>query len=311
MVRRAAHPACWGGWVELSAPYIDATGVRELSAVTEGLTFQSGRRFTVVPMTTYQISQLAERCGVSASTLRFYEGAGLLPAERTASGYRLYGPAAVEQLEFISSAKLLGLSLDEIRDLLTVRADGVCATVRERMAALLAAQIAEADSRVAELAAFSARLTGVLADLSAPARAGACGPDCGCTTSVESAAIAPGPVPVTLSRTRHAPDPESEAWRTAPVTCTLDTDELDVRITAWRQLVAGASGREDIPDGVQLAFPASPELAAEVAALAAAEQDCCSFFDFDLHLAVGEIRLTIRAPESAAGMLTDLLGTDA
>ncbi|MFD5569482.1 MerR family DNA-binding transcriptional regulator [Streptomyces cadmiisoli] len=36
-------------------------------------------------MTTYRISQLAGRCGVPATTLRFCESAGLLPAERTAS----------------------------------------------------------------------------------------------------------------------------------------------------------------------------------------------------------------------------------
>jgi MerR family regulatory protein len=35
-------------------------------------------------MSSYRISQLAQQCGVPASTLRFYEGAGLLPAERTA-----------------------------------------------------------------------------------------------------------------------------------------------------------------------------------------------------------------------------------
>ncbi|WP_345128150.1 MerR family transcriptional regulator, partial [Streptomyces chiangmaiensis] len=45
-------------------------------------------------MTTYRISQLAEHSGVPASTLRFYETAGLLPAERTASGYRVYGEDA-------------------------------------------------------------------------------------------------------------------------------------------------------------------------------------------------------------------------
>ncbi|WP_432043347.1 MerR family DNA-binding transcriptional regulator [Streptomyces cadmiisoli] len=36
-------------------------------------------------MTTYRISQLAGRCGVPATTLRFDESAGLLPAERTGS----------------------------------------------------------------------------------------------------------------------------------------------------------------------------------------------------------------------------------
>ncbi|MFD4918137.1 MerR family transcriptional regulator [Streptomyces virginiae] len=52
-------------------------------------------------MSALRISQLAERSGVPASTLRFYETAGLLPAERTPSGYRRYG----ERLGSISSAK--------------------------------------------------------------------------------------------------------------------------------------------------------------------------------------------------------------
>ncbi|MBV9847455.1 MAG: MerR family DNA-binding transcriptional regulator, partial [Kutzneria sp.] len=54
-------------------------------------------------MTTYRISQLAERAGVPATTLRFYEQAGLLPAQRSESGYRLYDDTAVERLAFIAA----------------------------------------------------------------------------------------------------------------------------------------------------------------------------------------------------------------
>ncbi len=72
-------------------------------------------------MNTYRISELARRTGVPASTLRFYEQAGLLPAERTGSGYRMYGEDAVARLELIASAKQLGLPLEEIRELLGAR----------------------------------------------------------------------------------------------------------------------------------------------------------------------------------------------
>jgi DNA-binding transcriptional MerR regulator len=253
-------------------------------------------------MDTFRISQLAERSGVPATTLRFYETAGLLPAERTASGYRLYSEEAVERLAFISSAKLLGLALEEIRELLGVREEGVCASVRTRMMPLVASRIADTESRIAELSAFSARLAGVHADLSGPAPAGACGPDCGCTTAPATA----GPVPVTLSRTRPAADAGS--WRDAPVACTLGGAELDGRIEQWRQLVGEAEGREAISDGVRLRFPATAELASQVAALAAAEQDCCPFLDFTLHLTPAALELTVRAPEAAASLLTDLLG---
>ncbi|MFF2955901.1 heavy metal-responsive transcriptional regulator [Kitasatospora sp. NPDC057965] len=254
-------------------------------------------------MTTYRISQLAERSGVPATTLRFYEDAGLLSADRTPSGYRVYGEDAVERLAFISSAKLLGLALEEIRELLDLREEGVCASVRARMLPLVAQRITATDSRIAELRAFSTYLAGVHAELAGPTPAGACGPDCGCTTTGTPAA---GPVPVTLSPTR--PDREGEPWRDAPVACTLGGAELGERTEQWRRLAGRAERRGGIADGLCLSFPADTELAGEVAALAAAEQGCCAFLDFTLHLTPTALQLDVRAPESAAGMLADLFG---
>ncbi|MGW6396035.1 MerR family transcriptional regulator [Streptomyces sp. NPDC055103] len=107
------------------------------------MTFEWGRRFPVGCTAAYRISQPAELSGVPATTLCFYETAGLLPAERTASGFRVYGEDAVDRLAFISSAKLLGLALQEIRELLDVREEGVCASVRARMLPLIADRIGD------------------------------------------------------------------------------------------------------------------------------------------------------------------------
>ncbi|MZE80651.1 heavy metal-responsive transcriptional regulator [Streptomyces xinghaiensis] len=255
-------------------------------------------------MTAYRISQLAERSGVPATTLRFYEDAGLLPADRTPAGYRVYGEDAVERLAFVSSAKLLGLTLEEIRELLDVREKGVCASVRARMLPLVADRIAETDGRIAELRVLSAHLTAVHAELSGPAPAGACGPDCGCTTAGAPSA---GPVPGRLSPIRPGQDAASR--RDAPVACTLGGAELVERTERWRQLAGRAERREEIPGGVRLSFPAGVELAGEAAALAAAELGCCAFFDFALHLTPAVLHLDVRAPESAAGMLAALFGT--
>ncbi|MFB7327109.1 heavy metal-responsive transcriptional regulator [Streptomyces sp. NPDC056190] len=255
-------------------------------------------------MTTYRISQLAKRSGLPATTLRFYETAGLLSAERTASGYRVYGEDAVERLAFISSAKLLGLALEEIRELLSVREEGVCASVRARILPLVADRIQDTDGRIAELRAFSGHLAAVHAALSGPAPKGACGPDCGCTTTTQAA----GPVPVTLSPTRPASRPQEEAWRDAPVACTLAGAELGKRTEQWRTLLAKADQHEEIDDGMQLSFPPDTGLAGQLAALAAAEQGCCAFFDFTLHLTPDALQLSVRAPESAARMLADLFG---
>ncbi|MFJ9394315.1 MerR family transcriptional regulator [Streptomyces californicus] len=73
-----------------------------------------------------RISQLAECSGVPATTLRFSEDAGLLPADRTPAGYRLYGEAAVERLAFIDAAEHLGLPLEKIGELLGVGESGAC-----------------------------------------------------------------------------------------------------------------------------------------------------------------------------------------
>ncbi|MGW5276935.1 MerR family transcriptional regulator [Streptomyces sp. NPDC004044] len=259
-------------------------------------------------MSMYRISQLAERSGVPATTLRFYETAGLLPAERTASGYRVYGEDAVDRLAFISSAKVLGLPLEEIRDLLGVWEQGVCAAVRARMLPLVADRIADADRRLAELSAFSARLAEAHGRLSGPVPKGACGPDCGCTTDADG----PGPVAVTLSPTRSAAAPDAdEAWRNAPVACTLSAGQLGERSGQWQALVAQASGREEIADGLRLTFPARPELAGKIAALAAAEQDCCAFFDFTLQMTPAALVLKVRAPEAGSSLLADLFGVTA
>lgn len=197
----------------------------------------------------------------------------------------------------------------------------MCAAVRGRMVPLVAGRIAETEGRIADLSAFSAHLAAVHADLSGPAPEGGCGPNCGCTTVPAAAGPATtGPVPVTLSRFRPAapePTPEAapesaaESWREAPVDCTLDGPELEGRKQEWRQLVEQAITLHEIPDGLRLMFPATVELAGRVAALAAAEQSCCSFFDFTLHLGPAALELTVRTPEAAAPLLTDLFGATA
>lgn len=66
-----------------------------------------------------RIGELAQRSGLTASRIRFYESSGLIQAvERRANGYRDYGPEAEWMLEIITGAQAAGFSLDEIRQLL-------------------------------------------------------------------------------------------------------------------------------------------------------------------------------------------------
>ncbi len=68
------------------------------------------------------IGKLAKRAGVTIDTVRFYERRGLVAEpKRTASNYRIYSAAEVARLKFIKKAKLLGFSLNEIKELLILR----------------------------------------------------------------------------------------------------------------------------------------------------------------------------------------------
>ena len=72
-----------------------------------------------------RIGEAADQVGVNPKTVRYYESIGLIPeADRTAAGYRDYGDDDVERLTFIKSAQRLGLSLDEIREVLAFRERG-------------------------------------------------------------------------------------------------------------------------------------------------------------------------------------------
>jgi MerR family transcriptional regulator, copper efflux regulator len=247
----------------------------------------------------YRISQLAERTGVPATTLRFYENAGLLPADRTASGYRVYTEEAVERLGFIGAAKRLGLPLDEIAELLAVWEHGGCTDVCEDLRPRLTARIGEAQCRAAELAAFITTLHRAIEHIDTlPERTERCGPHC----------MLPDPgTPDPASALDPAPTvPDSEHWRTAPVACSLPSlGDRSHRAAQWTALLADAP-RSQIPEGIRITLPA--ERAAQVADLAAAEQACCPFFGFRLDLDGPTLHLEVRAPADGAELLSTLFG---
>jgi DNA-binding transcriptional MerR regulator len=94
---------------------------------------------------------------MAPSALRYYEGAGLLPAaERTAAGYRVYRPEVVERIRFIQHASALGLKLTEIRRLIEnahreVDGRSVLSAVVSRKIEETRLQMAELTSRTSEL----------------------------------------------------------------------------------------------------------------------------------------------------------------
>ena len=81
------------------------------------LTLKLGAMFTLDAVKGLRVSELAERAGVTASTVRFYERSGLLsPARRAHNGYRLFDESALDELAFIQRAKGIGMNLEDIAD---------------------------------------------------------------------------------------------------------------------------------------------------------------------------------------------------
>lgn len=103
------------------------------------------------------ISRAADRAGVSADTLRYYERRGLLPpAGRGANGYRLYDDEVLERLAFIKNAQRVGLRLDDIRELLEVLDRGACPC--GHTAALVDRRLAEVEAELSRLRAVRRQL---------------------------------------------------------------------------------------------------------------------------------------------------------
>ena len=101
------------------------------------------------------ITQLAKSCGLSRSTLLYYDRIGLLRAtDRTGSGYRLYGAAERKRLQRICALRQAGLALADIRTML--------AGARKPRATVVARRLEEIGGQVRDLRVKQRLLAGML-----------------------------------------------------------------------------------------------------------------------------------------------------
>jgi len=105
--------------------------------------------------------ELAKAGGVHVETLRYYERRGLLSEPpRRGSGYREYPEEALARLRMIKQAQTLGLSLDEITELLALNphATVACGDMETR----IRAKITELDDKLTALAELRGSLEQLL-----------------------------------------------------------------------------------------------------------------------------------------------------
>lgn len=101
------------------------------------------------------IGELASELRLNPKTIRYYEEIGLLPEpRRSESGYRLYSKDEMERLRVIRRAKLLGLSLAEIKEIVEYATDGRCGLLEDRLLSLVEAKLGEIDQKIEDLVTF-------------------------------------------------------------------------------------------------------------------------------------------------------------
>ena len=104
-----------------------------------------------------RIGQLKDQSQVPIKTIRYYEELGLIAAaQRSEGGFRLFDPAMVTRLAFIKRSQKLGLSLQEIGELLSIRDRGQspCQAVKHK----LQTKISAIDDQIAQLTLLKSQL---------------------------------------------------------------------------------------------------------------------------------------------------------
>ncbi|WP_373524842.1 heavy metal-responsive transcriptional regulator [Nostoc sp.] len=107
------------------------------------------------------IGQVTALSGVPIRTIRYYESLGLLTSSsRTEGGFRQFSLDVLTRLAFIKRSQNLGLSLEEIGDILNIYDKGKlpCGEVKQK----LEDKVNEIDRQIEELLTLRDELTGLL-----------------------------------------------------------------------------------------------------------------------------------------------------
>jgi Cd(II)/Pb(II)-responsive transcriptional regulator len=121
-----------------------------------------------------RIGELAAQAGVDVQTVRYYEREGLIEAPaRTAAGYRSYGPAHVERLNFIRHCRSLDMALADIKRLIALSRDKTVSC--DEVNGLVHVHLKRVRAKRAALAALEKQLAALDAQCASGHRVADCG----------------------------------------------------------------------------------------------------------------------------------------
>ncbi len=131
------------------------------------------------------IGDVAERAGLPAKTIRYYEEIGLVRPLRGANGYRAFRDSDVHKLAFIGRARGLGFTIEECRKLLALYDDKGRASADVK--ALAMGHLRDIAAKIAQLRAMEATLQGLVQACAGDAR-----PDCPILTGLAAGGAGQG-----------------------------------------------------------------------------------------------------------------------
>ncbi len=127
------------------------------------------------------IKDVAERAGLPAKTIRYYEEIGLIRPLRSANGYRAFRDSDLHKLAFLARARGLGFTIEDCRKLLALYEDRGRASADVK--ALAEAHLTQIAAKIAELRAMEETLSHLV-----HACAGDDRPDCPILKGLETGA---------------------------------------------------------------------------------------------------------------------------
>ena len=102
------------------------------------------------------IGDVAERSGLPAKTIRYYEDIGLVRPDRGDNGYRNFREAHIHTLAFLGRARSLGFTIEECRALLALYDDKDRASFDVKQVA--SEHLSQIDRKIVELQAMRTTL---------------------------------------------------------------------------------------------------------------------------------------------------------
>jgi MerR family mercuric resistance operon transcriptional regulator len=119
----------------------------------------------------FTIAGLANAAAVNVETVRYYQRRGLMPEpSRPPGSIRRYASTDAERLRFIKRAQAMGFTLEEIKNLLSLRVRRSCRATR----ALAAAKLSLVEARIEELRQLRNGLVELVAACDANAQESCC-----------------------------------------------------------------------------------------------------------------------------------------